>query len=161
MNVKIYTTPTCGYCHQAKSYFNELGIKYEEHDVSRDQQAAEEMVKLTGQMGVPVIIINGQAVIGFNRERIKQLLEAADQHPHLGVKVADAPGKGALVGAVSPASPGEIAGLKQGDIITRINDTQILGAADLEKAIASLNGRTRVVVAFLRGGQTLGSEFVI
>lgn len=63
MEVKIYTTPTCGYCHQAKAFLDDLGMSYTEHDVSRDRTAAEEMVKLTGQMGVPVIVVDGRAVI--------------------------------------------------------------------------------------------------
>ena len=74
MNVTVYTTPTCGYCHQAKKYLSERGVKYTEHDVSRDKAAADEMVRLTGQMGVPVIVVDGKPIIGFDRPRLESLL---------------------------------------------------------------------------------------
>ena len=74
MEVKIFTTPTCGYCHQAKRFLSERGIRYAEYDVSRDRAAADEMVRLTGQMGVPVILVDGQVVVGFDRARLEHLL---------------------------------------------------------------------------------------
>ncbi|MFC2033621.1 glutaredoxin family protein, partial [Chloroflexota bacterium] len=74
MRVKIYTTPTCGYCTMAKRFLDERSVKHEEHDVSQDRAAAEEMVSLTGQMGVPVIVIDGQVILGFDRPRMEQLL---------------------------------------------------------------------------------------
>ena len=60
MNVDIYTSPTCGYCHQAKAFLSERGVKFTEYDISRDRTAADEIVRLTGQMGVPVIVVDGQ-----------------------------------------------------------------------------------------------------
>ena len=78
MEVKIYTTPSCGYCHQAKRYLSQCGVAYQEYDVAQDPAAAEEMVRLTGQIGVPVILVNGEVVIGFNRSRLEQLLGNAD-----------------------------------------------------------------------------------
>ena len=74
MDVKVYTTPTCGYCHQVKKFLSERGVKYAEYDVSRDRAAADEMVRLTGQMGVPVILVDGQVVVGFDRARLEHLL---------------------------------------------------------------------------------------
>ena len=73
--VKIYTTPTCQYCKAAKEFFKEEGIKFEEVDVTKDKKAAEEMVKKSGQMGVPVIIIDGELTVGFDRDKIEELLE--------------------------------------------------------------------------------------
>jgi len=73
--VTIYTTPTCHYCHMAKEYFKENGIEYKEHDVSQDSEARQEMVEKSGQMGVPVIMINGNMVIGFDQRRVEQLLK--------------------------------------------------------------------------------------
>ena len=72
--VIVYSTPTCTYCTQIKKYFNEKGIKYRDIDVSKDQKAAEEMVKRSGQQGVPQTDINGQIVIGFDRIKINKLL---------------------------------------------------------------------------------------
>ena len=72
--VIIYTTPTCGFCQRAKQFFNEKNIKYTEYNVAEDQTKAEEMVKMSGQMGVPVIEIDDDIVIGFNKAQIAQLL---------------------------------------------------------------------------------------
>ncbi len=130
------------------------------------------MVRLTGQMGVPVIVIDEQAVIGFDRARLEQLLASrGSQRPHLGLKVADAskvaqkagevPVFGALVGAVAPASPGEQAGLRNGDIITELNLKPIRGADDLEHAMAELTPRSRATMVFLRGQETLKVEIVV
>lgn len=74
MTVKIYTTPTCGYCNMAKSYLRERGISFTEYNVAQDQRKAEEMIKKSGQMGVPVLEINGTIVVGFDKARIDRLL---------------------------------------------------------------------------------------
>ncbi len=73
-NVTIYTTPTCPYCNQAKDYFNENGISFTDYDVSENREKAKEMIEKSGQRGTPVIDINGEIVVGFNKEKIKQLL---------------------------------------------------------------------------------------
>jgi len=72
--VKIYTTPTCHYCKMAKEYFKAKGIEYEEYDVMTDLGKRQEMVSKTGQMGVPVIDIDGKLVIGFDRPKINEYL---------------------------------------------------------------------------------------
>ena len=72
--VIIYTTPSCVYCRMAKELFKEHNIKYSEHDVLADQRAREEMFAKSGQMGVPVITINDDAVVGFDRARLSELL---------------------------------------------------------------------------------------
>ena len=72
--VKIYTTPTCHYCKMAKEYFKAKGIEYEEYDVMTDLAKRQEMVSRTGQMGVPVIDIDGKLVIGFDRPKINEYL---------------------------------------------------------------------------------------
>lgn len=72
--VVVFSTPTCSYCNMAKSYFREKGIKFTDIDVSRDQTAARDMVRRSGQMGVPVIDIGGKIVVGFNRPQINTLL---------------------------------------------------------------------------------------
>ena len=72
--VAIYTTPTCVYCNMAKKFFKENSVKYEEYNVVTDMEKRKEMVEETGQMGVPVINIEGQFVVGFNQPRIKELL---------------------------------------------------------------------------------------
>lgn len=72
--VKVYSTETCPYCVTLKSYLDEHNIAYQEIDVGKDQQAAQEMIDKTGQMGVPVADIDGEIIIGFDKERINQLL---------------------------------------------------------------------------------------
>lgn len=72
--VTIYSTPTCGYCRMAKTYFQQHTIEYVEKDVSIDMEAREKMVSQSGQMGVPVIDIDGTIVIGFDKTRLATLL---------------------------------------------------------------------------------------
>jgi len=73
-NVKIYSTPTCPYCKMAKQFLAENNIQFEDVDVSSNQAAAQEMISKSGQMGVPVIDIDGQIIVGFDKAGIKQLL---------------------------------------------------------------------------------------
>lgn len=72
--VKVYSTPTCPYCIRAKSYLQQKGIVFDNYDVSADESKLEEMVKISGQMGVPVIVVNDKVIVGFDRERLEQLL---------------------------------------------------------------------------------------
>jgi glutaredoxin 3 len=169
MDVKIYTTPTCGYCHQAKSFLGQSGVKYQEYDVSVDERAAEEMVKVSGQMGVPVIVIDGQVVVGFDRGRLQALL--AGGKIHFGLRVADAdrmtqkqegvPVFGAVIGAVAPGSLGEKAGLRPADIITGIGGRRISNASDLEEVLGELRSGSIMTVLFRRGNDSRKSEIVI
>lgn len=75
MAISIYTTPTCSYCTVAKKYFKENGIKFTEYDVAKDPRRADEMVRKSGQMGVPVIDINGRIIVGFNKPEIDGALK--------------------------------------------------------------------------------------
>lgn len=72
--VTIYTTPTCVYCKMTKAFFKENNVQYEEKDVSADRAAADEMIKKSNQMGVPVIDIDGKILVGFDKEGLSQLL---------------------------------------------------------------------------------------
>lgn len=74
MEVKVYSTATCPYCKTAKDYLSSKGIAYKNIDVSEDAAAREEMVKISGQMGVPVIVIDNQVVVGFDKDKIDALL---------------------------------------------------------------------------------------
>lgn len=71
----VYSTPSCPWCVRTKQFLKENNIKFSDLDVSSNQQAAEEMIKKSGQMGVPVLDIEGQIIIGFDKEKIKTLLE--------------------------------------------------------------------------------------
>ena len=76
--VKVYTTTTCPYCTMAKSFLKENGVEFVEKNVGSDRAAAVEMVEKSGQMGVPVLEINGQIIVGFNREAIKKALNLGE-----------------------------------------------------------------------------------
>jgi len=131
------------------------------------------MVNLTGQMGVPVIIIDGQAVVGFDRTRIRELLSATPGEPpvRFGLKIADAssaapqmgvsPAPGAIIGEVSPGLLGERAGLTSGDIVTEISGRKVTGAADMEGVLAGLKSGDIVTILFLRAGETRKSEIIV
>lgn len=72
--VIVYSTPTCHFCHMAKDFFKEKGIEFEDFDVSTDLEKRKEMLDKSGQMGVPVLLINGEIIVGFNKPRIVELL---------------------------------------------------------------------------------------
>jgi glutaredoxin-like YruB-family protein len=73
-NVLVYSTPTCPYCIRAKQFLKDNNITFINFDVSTDQQKAEEMIQKSGQMGVPVLDIEGEIIVGFDKERIKRVL---------------------------------------------------------------------------------------
>lgn len=73
--IEIYSTDTCHFCHIAKDWLNEKGIPFTDYNVGTDTEKRKEMVELTGQMGVPVIKIGDDVVIGFDQGRMEELLE--------------------------------------------------------------------------------------
>ncbi len=77
MNITVYSTPTCPYCKLAKEYLREKGIAFNDIDVSSDPAAANEMVKKSGQMGVPVIDIGGTVIVGWNKASLEEAIEGA------------------------------------------------------------------------------------
>lgn len=76
--VKVYGTETCPWCTRAKNFLEEHNIKFKDFDVSLDEKAKKEMVKKSGQMGVPVLDINNEIIIGFDVERIKKAIDIKD-----------------------------------------------------------------------------------
>lgn len=128
--------------------------------MARDPVAANEMVRRSGQTGVPVIFVDDQVIVGFNRPRLEHLLSTsgprpASGRPGIGLRVADAhkmgqkvpwlAGRsGAYVGGVAAGSPGAAAGVQTGDLVTAVDGQPVSGAADLERAVAS--GRRRLVL---------------
>ena len=73
--VVIYITPTWPWCHRAEEYLSRKGISYTEHNVAQDRDKAKEMIQKSGQMGVPVIIIDNEVVVGFNQPKLDELLK--------------------------------------------------------------------------------------
>lgn len=74
-SITIYTTPTCIYCKMTKEFFKSHNVAYTEKDVAGDAVAREEMVQKSGQMGVPVIDIDGEIIVGFDKDRLSELLK--------------------------------------------------------------------------------------
>jgi glutaredoxin 3 len=155
-----------------KEFLSQKGVKYQERDVSVNRAYAEEMVKATGQMGVPVTLIDGQTVIGFDRGRLEQILSQrqANRKPSLGVSIADASKitaknvtgvmLGAYIGSVRENSNAEKLGLAAGDIITELNLRPIATAADLEQALAKLSPGSRISLTLVRGDRKITKEGV-
>lgn len=167
--VVVYTTPTCGYCHQVKQYLSQRGLPFTEHDVAADPRAAAEMVHLSGQRGVPVVVIDGQVVVGFDRPQLDQLLASrGEERPGLGLSVADAssiarkrgagPAEGAYVGRVKPSSLGDAAGLVKGDVIIELAGRPIRSADDLEAAASTLKPRESFSLVYLRDGHRMSAQ---
>ncbi|MCK4912428.1 MAG: glutaredoxin family protein [Candidatus Omnitrophica bacterium] len=74
MEVKVYSTPTCPYCTMVKEYLSSKSISFQGIDVSLDKAAADEMIKVSGQMGVPTIVIGSEVIVGFDKEAINKAL---------------------------------------------------------------------------------------
>jgi len=72
--VTIYSTPVCHFCAMAKDYFKENNVAYENFDVATDMEKRKEMMEKSGQLGVPVILIDGQVIVGFNKPKIAMAL---------------------------------------------------------------------------------------
>ena len=75
--VEIFSTPSCHFCHMAKDWFTANGVTYTDHDVAADMEKRKEMVEITGQMGVPVIKIGNDVIIGFNEPKLREILHIA------------------------------------------------------------------------------------
>ena len=149
-------------------YLSQRGVAFEERDVSRNPSVAQEMVSQTGQRGVPVTLIDGQAIIGFDRAALEQLLN--QQRPSFGATVADASkvtsnigsgiAMGAYVGRVRAGSAAAQIGLMPGDIIIEMNLQRITNTDDLEGSIARLNKGSRFSLVFIRNNQEVSAEGV-
>ena len=150
-----------------KEFLSQKGVNYKEYDVSLDQNAARELVAKTGQMGVPVTIIDGHTIIGFDRAQLEQVL-SLEQRPSLGAAVADASKItakqgtvitfGAYVGKVRPNSLAERLGLAAGDIITEVNMKRIANADDIGSALSKLSKGSRISLVLIRGNKELTTE---
>jgi glutaredoxin-like YruB-family protein len=75
MAVTVYTTPSCSFCTKVKKYLKENRITFKEHNIQKDQRKAEEMVKKSGQMGVPVLDVHGKIIVGFDVPKIEKALK--------------------------------------------------------------------------------------
>ena len=145
-----------------KEFLSRKGIPYQDHDVSSDPLATQEAVRLTGQNNVPVTVIDGHTVVGFDQPRLEQLIAQAEAaaRPKFGAGIANV-GKagrkgvpinfGAYVGRIGTGSIAERVGLAIGDVIIQMNNKQISDTADLEHFMASIKQGDKLSVVFIRG----------
>ncbi len=169
MKVVVYTTPTCSYCYQAKEFLSRQGIRFVEKNVAADRQAATEMVRVSGQQGVPVITVDAgdgrrpAVVVGFDQPRLMQLLkQAGASRPKLGASIADAaaqarkrpgiPTTGAYVGRVRPNSPASRAGVRPGDVIVALGGHAVSRADDLHRLLPEMPPGREVSLTYVRDG---------
>jgi glutaredoxin-like YruB-family protein len=75
--VTIYSTPTCHFCHAAKDFFTANGVKFTDYNVASDLPKRQEMIQKSGQMGVPVIYVGDELIVGFDEEKLRGLLQVA------------------------------------------------------------------------------------
>lgn len=75
MSVAVYSTPSCPYCTMVKNFLKEKNVRFEEYDVSRDERRASEMIRKSGQMGVPVVDVNGRILVGYRPAEIERALK--------------------------------------------------------------------------------------
>jgi S1-C subfamily serine protease len=150
-----------------KEFLSQQAIPFREADVSRDPAAAAEMVRISGQQGVPVTVVDGQVIVGFDRARLTSLLAKAHR-PHLGAAVADAAAmaakgrsssaRGAYVGKVTPGGAAERAGLQAGDVIIRIANRAVDSALDLEQLLSRIAPGQAVPLTYLRDSREQRTE---
>lgn len=160
MPVTVYSTPSCPYCRQVKAYLREKGVSFRDYDVSQNREAAAEMVRLSGQRGVPVVAVDGKVVVGFDRPRLDALLERAAR-PRLGAAVADAKeqarkgrcsvSQGAYIGRVDTQGVVARAGLRVGDVITSYANRSVSDADDLQRLLARTPQGEAIPVTYVRG----------
>jgi S1-C subfamily serine protease len=134
-------------------FLRKQGVPYREVDVSRDPQAAQEIMRRTGQSGVPVITDAHEAIIGFNLPKL-QAMAARHKQPGLGLRVKDAPaGGGAYVGSLRPGSPGEAAGVQPGDTVVELSGAPVNNTADLERVSTTRRPNQPTSITVRRDGE--------
>ena len=172
MKVDVYSSPSCSYCVRLKELLSSKGISYQDHDVSLDPLAAQEAAKMTGQNGVPVTVIDGQIVVGFDQPRLEWLIAQAQSNTPLkfGAAVADVNKSGrtdlpvnfgAYIGRIKPGSIAEKAGLAVGDIIIQLNNHGVSRAAHLELLMTKIKPGDKIKVVFIRRDIVTTAEIAV
>ena len=138
-------------------------MPYREVDVSRDPAAGAEMVRLSGQEGVPVTVIGDQVIVGFDRHRLDEAMAEA-QRPRLGAAIAaastmaaqgrTAATEGAYLGRVRTGGTADRAGLSAGDVITTFGGRPVRSDVHLEQLLAGVQPGQRLAITFVRDGQS-------
>lgn len=175
--VTVYSTDTCPWCDRAKTYLKANNVPFVEKNVAQDYNAAVEMVRRSGQQGVPVITTDDDVILGFDQARLAKLVErfAAPRRLPLGMMAAEAETflrkrpelaenypdgvKGVYVGETRPGSVSAIAGLKSGDIIVAAAGKRVNNLSALDKLIDTLKAGESISIRFYRGKEDQTATF--
>jgi S1-C subfamily serine protease len=133
-----------------------------ERDVSVDQGAAQEMVRRSGQMGVPVITAGSEVVVGFDRPRLEQIAAryahasaAPSSGPKLGLAIRSSVGGGVEIGKVRPGSPGAQAGFQVGDVLESLGGQPVNSSDDIERLTRAMQPGQMIDAVVRRDGRRL------
>lgn len=177
--VVIYTTPTCTWCPAAKRWLDDHGVRYTEHDITRDPVRATEVFRLTGQGAVPVIRVGQQVVVGFDPLQLAKLIpldndgkagagNGNDSAGRLSLGMAAqslTPEKaaqlglpapfGVVVGPVRPGGPAAGAGIQEGDVLIGVGSYTLQNLAQLQSLVAAKQPGDRLSIRIWRRGEEL------
>jgi glutaredoxin-like YruB-family protein len=167
--VTVYSTPTCPWCDRAREYLRSRNVPFRDVDVSKDMDAAREMIQLTGQQGVPVIATDHEVIVGFDQLRLARIADrfSGPKRPAFGVLGANADDyfsrhpdkkplteedvKGVYVGQVKANSVAQRAGIRVGDIIQAVANKRVRNMAALDQIMSSVKAGEHVSARVLRG----------
>lgn len=167
--VTVYSTPTCPWCDRAKEYLRSRSVPFRDVDVSRDMDAAREMIQLTGQQGVPVIATEHEVIVGFDQLRLARIADrfSGPKRPAFGVLGANAEDyfgrhpekkpsgeddiKGVYVGQVKSNSVAQRAGIAVGDVIQAVANKRVRNMVALDQIMSSVKAGDQVSARVLRG----------
>ena len=166
--VTVYTTTTCPWCDRVKDYLGKAGVPFEEKRVDSDYNAAMEMIRRSGQQGVPVIATDSDVIVGFDQPRLAKIVEryGRPKRAPLGLLAADAESyfanhpeiaaaypegsRGIYVGEVKAGSVAEKAGIRRGDVITSVAGKRVKNMATLDQLIDTLQSGQNVKARYVR-----------
>ncbi len=169
--VTVYSTDTCPWCDRTKEFLTSRNVPFVDKNVAQDMGAAVEMVRRSGQQGVPVVATEDEVIVGFDQVRLARLAEryAGPKRPAFGVLAADAtdyfarhpeaaPANnqvkgGVYVGRIRSGTVADKAGIQAGDIITGFAGKRVKNLAGLDQLVESVQPGDAVSVALLRDGE--------
>ena len=175
--VTVYMTSTCPWCDRVKEYLHKNGVAFNEKDVGKDYDAAMEMVKRSGQQGVPVVATEKDVIVGFDQARLAKVVDefGRPKRAPLGLLAADAEQyfsrhpeaaadfpegtRGVFVGDVRPNSVAERSGIRNGDVITSVAGKRVRNMSSLDQLVDTLNAGDKISVKYLRKGEDTSSTF--
>ncbi len=169
--VTMYTTTTCPWCDRAKAYLTQNKVPFVDVDVSKDYDAAMEMVRVSGQQGVPVTVADGEVILGFDQAKFAKLAAkfAGPKRPPLGILAADledylarhpevaekipATTKGVYIGKIRTDTVAERSDLAAGDVLTSFAGKRVRNMAQLDQMVETLKAGDQATAKYLRDGE--------